>query len=121
MMDSCSVQSSVAGSHVPCLQMYPGSSLQVDEQPSKSRLLPSSHSSSLSTRPSPHVPVQPLSVHCGSAWQISLHPSKGVVLSSSHVSEPSCTPSPQTVGVQTLGDPSHLYPISNLQVAEQPG
>src|SRR6478735_385622 len=33
---------------------------------------------------------------------------------------PSFLPSPQTVGVHTLGWPSHLKPVSNLHAVEQP-
>src|SRR6478609_6220280 len=88
-------------------QVKPPSFLQVDEQPSPSLVLPSSHSSPMS-RPSPHSEVQPVSVHFGSVWQVEEQPSNGMVLPSSQLSAPSFLPSPHFVGEQTLGWPSHL-------------
>src|SRR4051812_15571723 len=40
-----------------CLHVNPDSMVQVDEQPSPDRLLPSSHCSPPSKMPSPHLPV----------------------------------------------------------------
>src|SRR5690606_252375 len=97
----------------------PGSFLQVDEQPSPSLVLPSSHSSSM-TRPSPQSEVQPSGVQVGSVWQNDEQPSNGVSLPSSQLSAPSCLPSPHTVRLHALGAPSHLKPSSKLQRGEQP-
>jgi hypothetical protein len=102
-----------------CAQVYPGSILQPAEQPSPSRLLPSSQASP-STMPSPHREVQPPLVQEGSLWQSAEQPSQGRALPSSQLSAPSTTLSPQTVGEQALGLPEHLKPISTLQVAEHP-
>src|SRR6187402_601077 len=82
--------------------------------------LPSSQPSSPIFKPSPQVDVQPFSVQTGSPWHKLLQASKGRELLSSQVSAPSWTPSPQTVGLQVLGEPSHLKPISNLQMSEHP-
>src|SRR3954467_11051125 len=102
-----------------CEHSKPASFLQDAEQPSPSLVLPSSHSSPIKS-PSPHSEVQPSPVQVGSVWQVDEQPSKGTALPSSQLSAPSFLASPQTVGVQTLGWPSHLKPTSNLQVAEQP-
>src|SRR4051794_22035165 len=102
-----------------CEHSKPGSFVQLDEQPSPSLVLPSSHSS-LMSRPSPHSEVQPSAAQVGSVWQVDEQPSKGTALPSSQLSAPSFLPSPQTVAVQALGCPSHLKPTSNLHVSEQP-
>ena len=62
---------------------YPGSILQVSEQPSPVFAFLSSHSSSGFSLPSPH-----------SFWHVALQPSFGVVPPSSHVSPASMVPSP---------------------------
>src|SRR5690606_34185342 len=118
-----STQASSICSQLPrpsATQLKPSSSVHSLEQPSPSRKLPSSHSSS-STIPSPQLEVHgcPLS-HLGSAWQRSVQPSNGMSLPSSQLSAPSVTPSPQVVGVQVLGDPSHLNPTSMRHFASQP-
>src|SRR5678816_634828 len=81
--------------------MNPDSSVQVAEQPSPDRLLPSSHASPDSTMPSPHLPVHAPAVppdgHAGSGTQVAEQPSKGVVLPSSQPSAPSFLLSPQVV------------------------
>jgi hypothetical protein len=64
--------------------------------------------------------MQEAPLQSGSIWQSSEQPSKGMVLPSSQLSAPSTMPSPQMVGVQTLGLPLHLWPISTLHVGEQP-
>src|SRR6478609_794645 len=102
-----------------CEHVKPPSFLQVEEQPSPSLVLPSSHSS-LIKRPSPHSEVQPVPVHLGSVWHVEEQPSNGTALPSSQLSAPSFFPSPHFVGEQVLGWPSHLKPTSNLQLAEQP-
>ena len=102
-----------------CEHSKPPSFLQVEEQPSPSLVLPSSHSSLIS-RPSPHSEVQPSPLQVGSVWQVDEQPSNGTALPSSQLSAPSFLPSPQTVATHWLGCPSHLKPVSNLQVAEQP-
>src|SRR5512133_787069 len=70
--------------------------------------------------PSPQAEVHGPSPHLGSFWQSEKQPSNGIVLPSSQLSAPSILPSPHVVGVQVLGVPSHLYPISYLQLGEQP-
>src|SRR5215831_6377333 len=84
------------------LHMNPDSSMQVDEQPSPDRLLPSSHCSPERTMPSPHLPVHapgvPPDGQAGSGTQVAEQPSNGVVLPSSQPSDPSFLPSPHVVG-----------------------
>src|SRR5258706_5559319 len=87
--------------------MKPGSSLHWSEHPSPLRALPSSHSSPM-TKPSPQSDTQAPALQFGSVWQTALQPSYGSALPSSQLSAPSFTPSPHTVGVHTLGVPSHL-------------
>src|SRR5450432_1412904 len=99
--------------------MKPGSILHLSEQPSPLRVLPSSHSSPM-TRPSPQSDTHAPALQLGSVWQTALQPSYGSALPSSQLSAPSFLPSPQTVGVHTLGVPSHLKPSSSVQRAEQP-
>jgi hypothetical protein len=92
--------------------VQPVSIWQVALHPSPETALPSSHSSPVSTMPSPHLiwmhlpPVgapasDGVSGHCqpGSVWQVDEQPSPDVVLPSSQVSPGSTTPLPQT---QTL-------------------
>src|SRR5215471_15944393 len=102
-----------------CVQVNPGSIVQVGEHPSPETLLPSSHASP-TTMPSPHFDTHDAPVQSGSRRQSSEQPSNGRALPSSQLSVPSMTPSPHFVGVQTLGLPLHFQPISTLQVAEQP-
>src|SRR6187551_2469737 len=94
------------------VQVKPASAWHVDEQPSPSRKLPSSHCS-LSTMPSPQFEAQPVVPgHTGSSWQLAEQPSYGSLLPSSQLSAPSFTLSPQTVATQALGEPAHLKPTS---------
>src|SRR5262245_25901029 len=102
-----------------CVQVNPGSMVQVGEHPSPATLLPSSHASA-TTMPSPHFDTHDAPEHPGSLRQSSEQPSNGRALPSSQVSVPSTTPSPHFVGVQALGLPLHFQPISTLQVVEQP-
>src|SRR5215471_836702 len=102
-----------------CVHVNPGSIVQVGEQPSPATVLPSSHASP-TTMPSPHFDTHDAPAQLGSLRQSSEQPSNGRALPSSQLSVPSITPSPHFVGVQTLGAPLHLKPISTLQVAEQP-
>src|SRR5262247_334812 len=102
-----------------CVQVNPGSIVQVAEHPSPATLLPSSHGSP-TTMPSPHFDTQDAPAQSGSPRQSLEQPSKGRALPSSQLSVPSTTPSPHVVGVQALGLPVHFQPISTLQVAEQP-
>src|SRR5512138_3910096 len=89
---------SVAGGGWFCaVHVKPGSILQVDEHPSPSFLLPSSHSSLGNLRPSPHTAVHAPPAHVGSIVHVGEHPSYGIWLRSSHCSWPSMMPSPQTV------------------------
>jgi len=102
------------------VHLKPSSTLQSAEQPSPSVVLPSSQSSPR-TMPSPQAEVQALvPSQAGSLRQSDEQPSKGMALPSSHASAPSTLPSPQVVGVQVLGLPVHLNPISTLQPSEQP-
>src|SRR5262252_8804006 len=101
------------------VQVKPGSILQVEEQPSPFRVLPSSQSS-FSTRPSPHLDVQAPALQLGSVRQVAEQPSKGRVLPSSQPSTPSCFLFPQTVAEHLLGVPLHCIPGSILQRSEQP-
>src|ERR1041384_1372150 len=70
-----------------CLHVKPDSMVQVDEQPSPDRLLPSSHCSPPSKMPSPHLPVHspgvPPDGQAGSGTHVAEQPSNGVVLPSS--------------------------------------
>src|SRR5512140_402390 len=104
-----------------CAQSHPGSSLHVAEQPSPERVLPSSHSSSGSLRPSPQGEVQPLvPVQMGSDLQSGAQPSPGMVLPSSHDSLPSLLPSPQTVLWQASLGLVQANPGSTLHASVQP-
>src|SRR5215468_1314323 len=75
-----------AASMIPSPQRKPDSIMQVDEQPSQSLVLPSSHCSAPHTTPSP----QPVT-----SVQLLLHVSQSLVLPSSHCSPGSTLPSPQ--------------------------
>mmetsp|Transcript_54284 Transcript_54284/g.176444 ORF Transcript_54284/g.176444 Transcript_54284/m.176444 type:complete len:273 (+) Transcript_54284:5680-6498(+) len=121
---------------VPCeisppLQTHSCSTLQREEHPSPSCMLPSSQSSpALTRRPSPQRAWQKsrrcaepaMHTHPGSMVQFAAQPSAPTVPSSSHVSLPARRPSPQTVR-HTLGPgpiPGHLNPASTAHCIEQP-
>src|SRR5436305_855647 len=106
------------------VHMNPDSSVQVAEQPSPDRLLPSSHASPERTMPSPHWPVQAPAVppigHLGSGTQVAEQPSYGFVLPSSQPSDPSFFPSPHFVWWHSLtGLPVQAQPGFQRQFAEQ--
>src|SRR5262245_42304240 len=95
--------------------------MQVLEQPSPSRKLPSSHCSLPNTMPSPQLDAHAIPVgQVGSARQSGEQPSNPTVLPSSQLSAPSLILSPQVVGVHVLGAPSHLKPCSMRQCSLQP-
>src|SRR5262245_8436848 len=73
-------------------------SLQVDEQPSPSTVLPSSHCSlcRTSTMPLPHA----------GSWQVASQPSPLMAFPSSHCSPTGWMPLPQAVAVQLVSQPS---------------
>ena len=104
-----------------CLHVNPASMVQVDEQPSPDRLLPSSHCSPVSRMPSPHLPVHaPDPAQAGSTWQVDEQPSNGTVLPSSQPSAPSFLPSPQVVWWHSVtGLPVQAQPGFQRQFAEQ--
>src|SRR5262245_53250110 len=102
-----------------CSQSNPFSFVQVEEQPSPSAVLPSSHSS-LMTRPSPQSEVQDSPAQSGSVRHSDEQPSKGSSLPSSQLSAPSTTPLPHSASLHTLGSPSHFFPSSTRQRSEQP-
>src|SRR6188768_4012515 len=102
-----------------CTQSNPASFAQVEEQPSPSAVLPSSHSS-LMTRPSPQSEVHDSPAQSGSVRHSDEQPSNGTSLPSSQLSAPSTMPLPHSASVHTLGSPSHFFPSSILQRSEQP-
>src|SRR5688572_13530765 len=95
-------------------QLKPFSLVQLDEQPSPSAVLPSSHSS-LMIRPSPQSDVQDSPAQSGSVRHSDEQPSNGASLPSSQLSAPSTTPLPHSASVHTLGSPSHFFPSSTRQ------
>ena len=102
-------------------QSHPGSIMQSALQPSPEVVLPSSHSSSSSLRPSPHGEAQPeVPTQTGSARQSALQPSPPKTLPSSHDSSPSRTPSPQTVGWQATPGVGQAEPGSTRHASLQP-
>src|SRR3954469_15513989 len=104
---------------VACVQVKPCSTVQIEEQPSPSTVLPSSQSSLIS-RPSPQPDVQDSPLQSGSRRQSAEQPSNGALLPSSQLSAPSTTPLPHLASVHTLGIPEHFFPISTRQRSEQP-
>src|SRR5262245_53312725 len=103
------------------LHSKPSSTMQLLEQPSPLRVLPSSQASSR-TMPSPQRDEQATvgPVHVGSRRHSGEQPSKPMWFPSSQLSAPSMLPSPQFVREQMLGDPMHLKPGSNWQRELQP-
>jgi hypothetical protein len=102
-----------------CLQVKPFSSSHVDEQPSPSKVLPSSQPS-LMTMPSPHSDVHDCPWQLGSRRHKEEQPSNGMLLPSSQLSAPSTMALPHCASEQTLGEPSHFFPSSILHRSEQP-
>jgi hypothetical protein len=102
-----------------CSQVNPFSMVQVAEQPSPSKLLPSSQAS-LMTSPSPQSEVQDSAWQFGSRKHKDEQPSNGAELPSSQLSAPSTMELPHSASEQTLGEPSHFLPSSILQRSEQP-
>src|SRR5947209_5654969 len=102
-------------------QSQPGSRWQSAEQPSPDVVLPSSHSSSGSLRPSPHGEVQPMvPTHSGSDRQSAVQPSPPITLPSSQDSSPSLMWSPQTVMWHMAFGVGQANPGSTRQLSLQP-
>src|SRR3982751_4422300 len=108
------------GAAMVTAQSKPFSNLQDALQPSPSRTLPSSHSSSGNFTPSPQSAVHLPPAQVGSTSQVGEQPSYGCVLPSSHCSLPSFTPSPHVVATQAAPGAGHLKPVSKVQSVEQP-
>ena len=103
------------------VQSQLGSRWQSAEQPSPEVVLPSSHSSSGSLRPSPHGEVQPMVPwHTGSDRQSAVQPSPPITLPSSQDSLPSLIASPQTVGWHSVFGVGQANPGSTRQMSLQP-
>ena len=96
-------------------------------QPSTPRVLPSSHCSGTSMKPSPHVWARitqvegmvPLQLQPGSTVHVALQPSVPIRSPSSHPSVLALSPSPHVV-VHTEGVPAQVKANSTMQVALQP-
>ena len=80
----------------PVTQVKPASTWQLCEQPSPSRMLPSSQASS-NTKPSPHSELQVPLLQSSSVWQVAEQPSRDFSLPSSQLSPGSRVPLPQLV------------------------
>src|SRR5690606_33292418 len=99
------------------------SSSQVEEQPSPSTWLPSSHSSLPVSSPSPQNTLTTglgPTLTVGSFWQVALQLSPLTVLPSSQPSPPSRSPLPHTASMQACPRVGQAAPGSSRQPALQP-
>lgn len=98
---------------------------QVDEQPSASRVSPSSQTSPPNTSPSPQIDVQRLGVEAAqrkpsSIAHVALHPSAGWVLPSSQVSPATMRASPQIDRQLPGPSPRQTKPVRGSQLEVHP-